>query len=445
MTRSFPDGGTWTPIVEWARPSTAAADVYDTALYDTGVYDGSSSFNWQPISNLILSIKIRRGKERFGRRFRTGTGVLVVDNPDGRWLTGDSMFPGDLVRIRVRVDGGNPDALPQPIPPGWSWMDNGNTWFAAGSLIMDDTVEGESNTYQVFFGRVNAATDTVKAGRDVTRFELVDQMASLAVIDKDALPSQGAGELSDVRMQRILDNAGQQLNRLTVLGDAQMTMAATTLAKNALEEAQLTAETEGGDFWYDTEGDAVFGTRDWLTTEDRSVEVQATFGGSGLPITDSLTVRDLQLVVNQASIANTGGTVQSAQDDVSISRYSLRTFRRLDLLGDSDANSLFLANRFVAQLANTRPRLRFVELPVISTDAATDAGVLRFGDRIRATVESIHGWAFTFETHIIGITHEMVGDQWTVRYDLDDAFTQSGTDGGFDADAFNEGFDRGVV
>jgi len=441
-------GGSFQHIVEWARPSLGASDMYDTALYDTGVYDGSSSLQWNDVTPFLRSIRAKHGKERFGRRFKTASASIVLDNPGGRWLVdANGMAPGDLVRVRVIVSGSNPGGLPTPIPPGTMWMDQAtNTWTSAGALIMDDTVSGAVNEYTVFLGRVNIATDTVKGGVDVTRFDCIGQQGSLARIDKDAGPNVGAGELSDVRMQRILDNAGAGLQTLIVLGVAQHTMAATDLATPALSEAQLTSETEGGDFWFNTEGIATFGTRDWLDTETRSTVVQAFFGGlTGVGVIDSRPTRDLQIVVNNASYANTGGTTQNAQDADSIARYSNRTFRRLDLLGDVDASSTFLAARAVAQLKDVRPRARTVEMPVLDTAAATFAGDLRFGDLVQSTVDSIFGWSHTFQAHVIGIDHDVFEDQWTVTYNLDDAFIVDTTDGGFDNQAFSTGFSLGEV
>ena len=445
----FPDGTTVDFLVWTGRKGDSAADVYDTAQYGLAAYDGSSDVNFRLYQSKVMSVDIRRGKDAFLKRFRTGTAKLELDNESGEFTTG-VFLPGDYVWIQAyryyppEVPGG-----PIPIPNGTEWQDStGRTWTVNGDGATLDGDPGLFVQYSLFYGRVDYAEDIVKGGVDVTKVRCVDGFADLAVIDRDAESSQGAGETTADRITRIINNVGQGFTP-SFKWPTVATMQATTLAGQPLGELQLTMDSEGGDLWMRTgpnanDGSSVeYAGRDWLTEAPRSTEVQWTLGGgAGIPIMDARIMKDGQLVVNDATFATTGGTAQNVQDSSSIQRYGRRTTRRLDLICVGDAQPGFLAARAVNNLALLRPRVRQVVVPADTLGAVELGHDVQFGDLTTVIVESINGWSYGFQAHVIGIAHSMWHDQWFITLTLDDAFVAN-VDGPYSYAEFDEAYSLG--
>ncbi len=289
---------------------------------------------------------------------------------------------------------------------------------------------------------MHSSTDRVRGGVDTTTVVASDGFADLARIDKAAQPDAGAGELSNARVTRVLNNAGQGFDSHVEIGTFFFTMAATDLDRVSLEELQLTMDTEGGDAWMDTAGEVTIAGRDWLTTQLRSTETQWLLGALDVGVEEARPSRSVELMVNDAAYQNVGGIVQTAEDTTSKTRFGTQSRKRLDLLGDLDSSAAFLATRVVANLSAVRPRVREVTMPVVNRDTVDlGLGVL-FGDLAIVIVESIHDWGMAFAAHVIGISNSMVDDEWTVTLTLDDAFVDN-VDGGFDFEAYSEGFALG--
>ena len=420
--------------------------MWDTAEWNTDLWDGGADVDFSDVSSRVQSMRTRRGKDRFGKRFRTGTGVLVVNNEDGLFSLMDSAFnPGDIVKIEaVFIAGGDVDEFPQAIPDSTTWDgETGREWTAHGSLVLDDDVPpGLPITIGLFRGRVHSSTDRLRRGVDTTSVIVSDGFADLARIDKPAQPDAGAGELSNARVTRLLLNAGQGFDTHNEIGAFFHTMAATDLDKVSLEELQLTMDTEGGDIWMDTAGIVTIAGRDWLTTQLRSTETQWLLGALGVGVEEARPSRSVELMVNDATYQMVGGVAQTAEDTLSKTRFGVQSRKRIDLLGDTDTDAAFLASRVVAQLSAVRPRVREVSMPVVNRDTADFGLGVLFGDLAIVIVSSIHDWGMAFAAHVIGIANSMVDDEWTVTLTLDDAFVDN-VDGGFDFEAFSEGFALG--
>jgi hypothetical protein len=90
-------------------------------------------------------------------------------------------------------------------------------------------------------------------------------------------PEQGEGELAGARLHRICDNAGVPtwVDRLFDPGVAPLQ--GTTLAKGALEEAWLTADSDGGVFMETPAGELIYLDANTLDQAPRYTEPQATF------------------------------------------------------------------------------------------------------------------------------------------------------------------------
>ena len=409
----FANGETLDFFVLIGRLSEAGIAVYDTAQYNLDAYDGSTDISFTGIQSRVESINIRRGKDAFNKRFRTGTATLLLDNFDGDFTTGPAQ-PGDFVWVRA--------------------LRTGPT---------------QSVDYSLFYGRIDSAVDVVKGGVDYTKLRCVDLFADLAAFDGDAEPAVGAGDNYATRVLRWLDKVGTGFS-ISPGGTAQATMQATTLAGQALAGIQLTVESEGGDAWMRPSRGGAGGTggiveiraRDWLTELPRSTEIQWTLGSDPVEITDARITRNLQIVYNNVSFASVGGNAQNASDVFSIQRYGSRTYRRLDLVCEGDIQPAYLASRFVNNNATYQPRVEEATI-MVDTPAELDVACeVEFGDLVLVVVKSMRGWSQAFLAHVRSIEHEMWHDQWRVTLGLSNAFRPN-VDGDLSHLEFDDSFALG--
>ena len=452
MPYELPDGTEiwWHVLI--GRRTDSSADVYDTALYGAATYDGGSLVFYERLpESLILSMNVKQGKDRFGKRFRAGSAQVLVDNETGLFTQVNSFAsPGDYIWIRqeLTLPPGPPD---EPIPDGWTWNDEtGRQWTAHGSLIWADDTPDVPVEYAQFYGRIDSSVNTVRNGRDVTKLVAYDMFAELAPIDKDAVPSVGAGEDATARLLRIGSNASSAFGGVQPIAFPKTTLQATTLAQGALDMMHLTMESEGGDMWAANipqggsgKGIIRAGMRDWLTESPNSTSVQWVLGGSqGLTIIDGAVSKEQQLIVNDATYANVGGVSQNATDAASIQRFGVRTTRRLDLISEDDTQAQFLAQRFVSNLKDIRPRVRQVTVPVLDADSALFASKVEFGDLVLSTISSVNGWSYTALGHVIGKRQQIFEQTWNMVVLLDDAFVDN-VDGAFNDEMFSNAFTLG--
>jgi len=455
MGYTLPDGTKLHWEIKAGRRGSSSADVWDTATWDNASWDGGSDVDFRDIpENVVFGFSTNSGKDKFGKRFKASSVSMRLNNATGAFTgVNGLMQSGDYLVIeqRITLPGGLPDV---PIPDGFTWPDGfGNTWTNhGGKVLMDDTGVPLPTFYPMWFGRIDEGTDIVRGGTDTTRIVGYDMFSELAAVDKAAQPDAGAGEDVFARVLRIGNNASTSFGGITTSpAPGEATMQATTLARNALEEMQLSVESEGGDMWSDriqgsqSKGAVAVRGRDWLTVDTRSTVVQWTLSNApgAIPLVDAQITREQQLLVNDATFSNVNGTAQNSQDVSSIQRYGHRTFRRLDLIAENDSQAQFLATRHVANLRNIRPRIRQATVEVVDAKSALFGVGVEFGDLVQTTVNSVNGWAFTAEAHVIGISHIVSNKDWQVVLHLSDAFIDN-IDGSFNRDMYSEAFRLGT-
>lgn len=414
--------------VEIALASAAGGDsVWDTALWDTGVWAGND-LNWIVITDDAEDVRITYGRDTFRERMRTGTCRITLANDDGQWNPdAGAIPPGDLTLrpgrfVRVSADAGQ----------GYV-----NQWTGYIDSLDETYAPGGANILTVILG--------------------YDFQGNFARNDPPALPVEiPAGQLTSERVASVLeeyglDGAYQGPGQQDGIQVGTNTMQASTLARSSLEEMQKAAQAEGSVFFIDAEGLPVFKNIDWLTTDPRSTTIQALYGFRLVPQSPRVVGVDslwsAQLVLNDAQFAAVGSTVQRVSELTSWSLYQPRTIRILDFENDSDVAVLDLAQRVIDSQAFDRLRVRSLELSAANLEQARVMLDTNIGDLVRAQVETLHGWSYTVDAHVNGISHHVTGSDWTMTVRLDDAATTlpPGTPGAFDEEAFTDGFLVGNV
>lgn len=263
-----------------------------------------------------------------------------------------------------------------------------------------------------------------RGGDAIAAVTLADGQAKLPRTKGWPAPSPvGGGELSGARIERILTAAS--FNGPSDIDEGTVTMQATDLSADPVTEIQLVADSEGGAFWFEADGTAVFRDRHALLERARSITVQATFGDGGgaeLPYSDLAVTYTGDSVVNYASYARVGGSEQVVVDDASHSMYGLARDVRSDLICETDGQALALAQWKLARYSEPEQRIESIVIQPRRDPAALFPVVL--GLRVRDLVRVIRrppsgsGHTITRECHVAGIRHMVTNDEWTTVLDL---------------------------
>jgi hypothetical protein len=385
--------------------------------WDTSLWDGGDSWSgvepvWVALDGwTVRGITTRRGRDKANRRHPSGTATvdLVYRTPEGAWSFRPTspVALGQEIRVRVRV-----------------------LSLADGSTV---------TTLPIYRGAVRRIVDywTPAAPDRPGLFRLVaqlsDRLSDLAAVDLPESALTGLGDTTDERLVRILDLA--LIDTYYLRGPAGAALpagvvehASSNFARNLLDEAQVSVESETGELYVDREGFLVFRERLGTGAYAREDTAQLTWANDDTP--DTLapstfgTSQDLDDVVNQISMARTGGTAYTVTDTDSGIAYGLRTHQRFDLTCRYDADVEYAADYWLAELAARTQRIDQVEgtaLGVMPDDRLVELLDVEIGDR-QAIRWTDYGATLEGEAHVQGVAHRISADNgamtWIVAVNL---------------------------
>ena len=383
-----PAGGTAlaADLVHVTLALPTAQDVWDHARWDQDRWDAIDYDNFIDVSCDCSGVSIDRGRG----------GPL------------DHAAPG---RATFQLD--NPTGLYSP----WNTHDGNGADLGRPALGPDIPVQVATHAGPIYTGFVRTLTETDDGGESTVAVTATDAANFLGDANGLEQASQGGGELAGARLGRIMNQA-----QLPAVVDRQLdtgvtTLQATTLAKGALEEAWLTADSDGGVFWCTPAGTLRYVDPNGLQAPEFTEPI-ATFTddpySDGLcPISFTVTT-DRDHVKNVVSVARVGGTAQTVTDPLSIARHGARTTQRTDLIHQSDAWSTTIAGFMLARLANAEVAVTPIDGVATDDDAwFALAHAVDLGSRIEL-IRSRFGQALEVLATVDGIGHKISLDQWTV-------------------------------
>lgn len=381
--------------------------VGDPTLGQVGVVQIGDPDIWVDISAYVRKWSIKRGAGRGDDptvRYDPGTCVIELNDGDRRF---------------------DPDNLDGPyVSAGVSQIEpNRRVRIRA---VWDDI------TYNLFYGYADDWVPGYQGNSwTYTTLTATDASKLFAAHDRIAIAPAGAGERTDQRVVRILDDYGWPAsNRSIATGDT--TVQATDLGGNMFAELSLVQDTEQGSFWISPAGKPTFGNRKHVFTFAPSTTSQATFGDGGyaatgeIPYADVIPSTPADTLVNSIDAARAGGTEQHVEDSVSVGRYGPKTHTRDDLIMQTDDGALQWANWLLYQFAD--PRRRFARIQ-FNTPTPEVEGVFwpallgrDFGHRITVIRRPAGGGdPIERDCFVRGVEHESDGAAWTSAFVLQSA------------------------
>jgi hypothetical protein len=360
---------------------------------------------WVDISCHCRTVETFAGVDYTIGRFGVGTAQLVTDNADG-WAT---LLKPNLLNVQVR----------RPV--------------RITGLVMAGPAAGQG--FSIFRGYIDEMTPTYLAdGRPGVQFDCVDALALFAADDPLELdPPVGAGELSGVRVARILDRLGWAKTRRR-LDAGQVQMVATSMARNYADELGVTADSEGGSLFIDPDGVVTFKDRDWWRLASPTIRYTIGNGSSSdLCPTGWSVGQSMGEIISLIALANEGGTVRNYRDADAFAAVGPATYRRFDLVCQDPAQLDILAGRIFEVRGGARARVKGATFSMIASGlelADVLAGwpelgnPLAFGDRLLAEYVDPTGGAdsFSLATLVTRIAHRIDADgDWLLELGLEDA------------------------
>lgn len=352
--------------------------------------------SWTDVTAYVQSLQTFHGRSHDLDAFQAGTATVVLKNRDGRFSSENSsgpyygtIFPARPIRIKATYN---------------------------------------SITYPVWFGRIDSWEDSYPGtGVDVvTTLSCTDMFRDPGAFDGTEQTSQGDGEMSGARINRILGNINWTSGRS--IDGGVIACQATTLSQNALTELKLTADSDGGAFYAEADGTLVFADRNAKYTVPRMVASQATFGDSGseLHYSDIRATYDDELVANEINMARVGGTNQQVTDGTSIALYgggAARSISRTDLICQSDAEAQALAYYILGIRKDAEYRFTQMQIKPQSSPSTLYPQVLGrlVLDRVTIKRRPLSAYTISKDCFIEGVSHVVTPDMWTTTFNVGSA------------------------
>lgn len=396
-----------------------APGLWDVGQWDVSAWGAQGDAYMIDVTEYCLGFSTTSGRQTYTSRFRAGKASIDLDNTHGEWTpAGGNQLPGFL-----------------PLRPG--------------RVVQIFAMFGESSV-QIYEGYVDVIADRYTVDGDLTtRITALDLMGLAPAANTVEQPSQGSGESSGTRFRRILDHEFPFPTIRRVLGESAddgtadtgngTKMQATTLAADALQLLQITADSEGGGVWQAPNGYMTFSLSEFFTDQAAGDPDWLVGGASPIaPIGINRTDWSMQRIINEAHMASAGGTEQVAINSGSQGVFGIRTHRRLDLQTFDDVRPDTLAQKIVSNLAFDRAQVTGMTIQPDNEPSYLMGSAAQFGDKVILTVDTIFGWSYTVPTQIFGISHDVTPDTWQVHFLLDDTEVQ--LQGAFTT-GFSDGYD----
>lgn len=325
----------------------------------------------------------QRGRNMELDRMQAATLSFVLSNRDQAYAT---LKPTRVVRVRVQV---STDAAVLPR----------------------------------FFGYTDAPRhNRPEYGSDATVSIQASDIFKALALDKVRDPMVRPSELPGERIAAVLEDVSGLPVSLDVgvhqiIGDDLQ-------GTNRLEHCQAVAETDGGAFFADARGQAVFQDNQYRARNSRTV--QATYGGENTSAPykcKELTPEvDESRLFTAAAVSPASGVAQRAVNSAAVAEYFERT-KEVTTLHASDADALAMAHHFTDAYSTPLVRIRGLVLQpaAASSPANMWAAVLAhdISQRVKTIEKPIGASVETEREHFIeGISETLTASDWLVSLAL---------------------------
>ena len=366
---------------------TAGSLAYDTANeYDVSLsYDGA--IPWTDVTTNTRDVSISRGKSnRLYDYFDAGTASLQLNDFNSTFLPGNTTTYAEVQTMR-----------PIRITATWSGTD-----------------------HRLFRGYIDHWDIVWRQGEQFANVRISATDGS-KILTKLQTTYQGSpGDPAGTRVSGLLTDAGWP----TTFRDIDATSTTTLVQDSAtsqglIERIQDVQFAEAGAFFFAGDGKATFKNRTNSYPTGTTFNVSDSGSATVTPyIQVDGTIDDGQLY-NKVTLAEVLGTPQTVENTVSQQTFGTRQLEKTDILVNSSAQTLALANFLLNRYKTPGFRIDSITIdPQISIYAAQMVVLAELLSTTRVT-RSAPSYPFSIDGFIVGIEHRITPEDWNTTYILD--------------------------
>ena len=359
-------------------PQYAQALLLDTGILDTNVLANNAALIVD-YSTQSTQIAIRRGRDLINDVYNTGSATVKILDPDGDF---------------------NPSNTLSPI-----------YGFVKPLRKIQITATYSSTTYNLFSGYISEYRYSYPTGQE-TGFVTVSAFDAFKIFNLATISTvtgATAGQDTGTRIDKILDEISWPASMRSISTGDTPCIADTGASRTALAAIRIAEFSELGAFFIDPQGNAVFKSR---------TETIETAGGTptvfnqtgGIPYVNLKFALDDKLIINSANITRAGGTMQSHTDTASVDTYFLHSVNSSNLIMQTDAIALEVAQLYVASRSQTDLRIDSMTLDLMSPSySAGITAALSMDYFSPVTISNIqpNGDTITRTLQIQGVSHDI--------------------------------------
>lgn len=338
---------------------------------------------WVNISDYVVALSIRRGRQHELDRDEAGTLSLLLRNDDGRF---------------------NPNNASGPYYPNIYPMRQVRVYADYGKTIVGNPIV----RYQLFRGFIEGWPQTYQ-GELLSTVE-VTAVDGFKVLSLTEVSGSFAEELSSTRVDNVLNVVGWPAADRSIATGRSLIQAVALEAVGAKEHLDTVVASENGRLFIAADGTLTFHSRHTAAaTPYDTVQVALAESGSYRYLEGLVFSFDDANIYNNIHMTREGGEEQEVNDATSVARYYTRSRRATGLLVTTD-NEAYAAGEFLLA------RYKAPTLRPLSVEISPEAGGgsmwpyvlnLDLGQRVSITRTPPGSAAITQQAFIEGIEHQV--------------------------------------
>lgn len=286
-------------------------------------------------------------------------------------------------------------------------------------LRISATQTSNSTTYWIFSGYTTDYKYSYPVGQEIAYVDIsaVDGFRLFNMSNITTITDGTASQTTGTRMGKLLDMVSWPANmRSFASGDSTcMASSVDTSVRSVLQSARNIEQSEYGAFYMDVLGNAVFKSRSQVLAAAAASPTVFNQDGTGINYANVAFAFDDKQVVNNVSVQRTGGAVQTASDATSITTYFTHSLSYSNLIVETDAQALNIAQAYVASHKDTTIRIDSLTLDLMTANynaGVTAALDLDYFDQVQITNLQPSGSTITKTLQVQGIAHAITPNTW---------------------------------
>ena len=368
-------------------PAYAQAMILDQGLLGTNVLANSAAIIID-YSAQTTQIATRRARDLINDVYNTGSASVKILDPDGDF---------------------NPTNTLSPI-----------YGFVKPLRKIQITATYGATTYSLFSGYISEYRYTYPVGQEIG-YVTVQAFDAFKILNLAYISTVAGGVLGQdtgTRIDKILDQVDWPVSMRSVSVGDTTCIADTGTTRTALQAIRVAEFSELGAFYMDGAGNAIFKSR---------TETIETAGGTptvfnqtgGIDYANLKFALDDKLIINSANITRAGGTTQTSTDTASVDTYFLHSVNSNNLIMETDADALDVAQLYVASRKDTDLRIDSMTLDLMTanyTAGVTAALSMDFLSPVTISNIQPNGDTITKTLQIQGMSHDITPNSWVSNF-----------------------------